>query len=542
MYDTKISKISVVYQFEICNLYRIKFALKLGARKLKEILKLPGQSIGGALEVFFMNTLNRNGKGLRADIDVPVPAFGTGKSEEPVLVGDCDGYYGGLEYVQLYRNHAMPLVAHPSSPSTPFDSVAHSSSPLIQFDGVAHSSSPFIQFDGVAHSSYSSIAFDDVAYSSSPLIPFDDVAHSSFSSIPYDADFLALQYWYMYYYRSANIYAQSHAFSPPNAPPPPPPPPPPTFGLEDIGKSRGTGTYIPDLTQSTYWNVRARGFKPRRFSHGNNGHGNDQNNNNNESPKSSERKKIEEVLPETNMDDNSNNNNSESFELSNEDFPILETIGNTSSSTFKKSEQDHNSAPLIDLSLGTKDQKGDSSVSYSQGAAPVVPKTNMDDNNYSNNSKSFELSNEYFPILQSIGNTSFSSSKKSKQDQNSASLTELSLGTKDQKRGSSVSSSQGAAPVVPKTNMVDNNNNNFKSFELSNEYFPILQSIGNTSFLTSKKSEQHQNSASLTELRLETKVQKGDSSVSSSQGAAVVVPSLAVEAKGKCTRIKEKMN
>jgi hypothetical protein len=192
-------------------------------------------------------------------------------------------------------------------------------------------------------------------------------------------------------------------------------------------------------THSTYWNVRARGFRPRRFSHGNNGHANGQNNNyNNASPKLSERKKIEEVLPETNIHDN----NSKSFDLSNEYFPFLKSIGKTSSST--ETEQDQNSTLLTKLSLRTKIQKGDSSVSSSQGIVPVVPETNMNDNN----SKSFELSNEYFPIL-SFGNTSSPAYKKSEQDQNSAPLTKPSLGTKDQKRNSNVSSSQGAALVVP---------------------------------------------------------------------------------------------
>jgi hypothetical protein len=192
-------------------------------------------------------------------------------------------------------------------------------------------------------------------------------------------------------------------------------------------------------THSTYWNVRARGFRPRRSSHENNGHANGQNNNNNNaSPKLSERKKIEEVLPETNIDDN----NSKSFDLSNEYFPFLKSIGNTSSST--ETEQDQNSTLLTKLSLRTKIQKGDSSVSSSQGIVPVVPETNMNDNN----SKSFELSNEYFPIL-SIGNTSSPAYKNFEQEQNSAPLTKPSLGTKDQKRSSNVSSSQGAAPFVP---------------------------------------------------------------------------------------------
>jgi hypothetical protein len=175
--------------------------------------------MGGALEVFFMNTLNRNGKGQRPDTDVPVPAFGTGNSEESVLLGDCNSYYGGLQYVQLYRNHAKPLVAHPSSLSIPFDDVAHSCFPSIPSDVVAHSSHP--------------------------SIPFNDVAHSSSASIQFDADLLALQQnWYMYYYGGSNIYVPNETFFPPNAPIPPLPP---TYSLDDIGKSRGTGTYIPDM-------------------------------------------------------------------------------------------------------------------------------------------------------------------------------------------------------------------------------------------------------------------------------------------------------
>ena len=57
--------------------------------------------MGAALERFFMNTLDRNGKGQRPDVEVPVPAFGTGRSEESVLRGDCESYYGALRYVQL---------------------------------------------------------------------------------------------------------------------------------------------------------------------------------------------------------------------------------------------------------------------------------------------------------------------------------------------------------------------------------------------------------------------------------------------------------
>ncbi|KEH35564.1 putative polynucleotide adenylyltransferase [Medicago truncatula] len=290
----------------IGNLHRITFALRFGARQLKEILKLPGQRMGGALEVFFMNTLNRNGKGQRPDIDFPIPAFGTGKSEEPVLVGDCDSYYGGLKYVQWYRNYAMPLVAQPIPPSPQFDV---------------------------------------------------DMLGPQF-----DADMLAPQQnWYMYHHRSADYYVPSQTFFHPNVPPQP------TYGLDEIRKSRGTGTYIPDMTLTTNWNARARGSRPRRSSRANN-------NNNNASSK---RKQIEEVPPETVMNDK----NSKSFELSKEDFPVLSSIGNSSLSASHQSEQDQNSSSpqiyiefgtysasksLKELSLGTKDQKKDSGVSSSK--------------------------------------------------------------------------------------------------------------------------------------------------------------------------------
>lgn len=130
--------------------------------------------MGAALEMFFMNTLNRNGKGQRPDVDVPVPAFGTGRSEESVLVGDCDSYYDCLQYIQLCRSYTMPLTAHSISPSTPSE-----------------------------------------------------------------ADMLALQQnWCMFYQRGTDLYVPGQTFYHPNASQA-------TYSLEELGKSRGTGTYIP---------------------------------------------------------------------------------------------------------------------------------------------------------------------------------------------------------------------------------------------------------------------------------------------------------
>lgn len=134
--------------------------------------------MGAALEKFFMNTLNRNGKGQRADVDVPVPAFGTGRFEESVLVGDCDSYYDGLQYIQLYRSYSMPFSADSNSPSTPSQT-----------------------------------------------------------------DMLMLstqQNWSMFYHSGTNLYVPTQAFYHPNASQA-------TYSLEEGAKSRGTGTYIPDM-------------------------------------------------------------------------------------------------------------------------------------------------------------------------------------------------------------------------------------------------------------------------------------------------------
>lgn len=162
------------------NLHRIKFALSFGARKLKDIFRLPGQRMGAALERFFMNTLNRNGKGQRPDIDFPVPAFGTERFVEPVLYGDSDSFYGGIRYVQSGRNYGAPPPPLPGSPTSPSQ-----------------------------------------------------------------ADTLALQAhqnWSMLYQRGTNVYAPKQAHYPPNSNASHAP-----YSLEEAGKSRGTGPYIPDM-------------------------------------------------------------------------------------------------------------------------------------------------------------------------------------------------------------------------------------------------------------------------------------------------------
>ncbi|KAF4363445.1 hypothetical protein F8388_016573 [Cannabis sativa] len=91
------------------NFHRIICALSHGTRKLGEILMLPGVGLGVGLEEFFTNTLDRNGRGERPDIQAPVPAFGTGRCELYELSGDYESYYGGLQYTQWYHDYFITI-------------------------------------------------------------------------------------------------------------------------------------------------------------------------------------------------------------------------------------------------------------------------------------------------------------------------------------------------------------------------------------------------------------------------------------------------
>ncbi|KAJ0246838.1 Uncharacterized protein HA466_0173210 [Hirschfeldia incana] len=87
------------------NFKRIMHAFTLGARKLRDVLSLPGETMGWRLEKFFGSSLERNGKGQRQDVNDPVTAFGTGRSELSELSGDFEAYYGRLVYGQMYHSH-----------------------------------------------------------------------------------------------------------------------------------------------------------------------------------------------------------------------------------------------------------------------------------------------------------------------------------------------------------------------------------------------------------------------------------------------------
>ncbi|KAL3717908.1 hypothetical protein ACJRO7_003100 [Eucalyptus globulus] len=78
------------------NFYRMRWALAYGAQKLGEILMLPGERLLEGIESFFQNTLDRNGRGVRPDLELPVSAFGTGNVEVADLAGDFPSYYNNL--------------------------------------------------------------------------------------------------------------------------------------------------------------------------------------------------------------------------------------------------------------------------------------------------------------------------------------------------------------------------------------------------------------------------------------------------------------
>uniref|UniRef100_A0A2P2MG45 Uncharacterized protein MANES_07G140200 n=1 Tax=Rhizophora mucronata TaxID=61149 RepID=A0A2P2MG45_RHIMU len=101
------------------NFHRIRCALTLGAQSLREILMLPAESIGTGLEKFFVNTLDRNGRGERPDVPVPVPAFGTGRSEVSDLCGDYSSYSTGLLHSQ-WQNVFSPKTMDVLVPRMPF--------------------------------------------------------------------------------------------------------------------------------------------------------------------------------------------------------------------------------------------------------------------------------------------------------------------------------------------------------------------------------------------------------------------------------------
>ncbi|XWS65603.1 hypothetical protein CRYUN_Cryun05aG0127800 [Craigia yunnanensis] len=174
------------------NFHRIRYAISYGAQRLGEILMLPGENMGVGLEKFFVNTLGRNGRGQRPDVQSPVHAFGTGRSEVSDLRGNYDGHYNVLLYSQWYHNYVSSV---PSQPSTV------SSSSQTQKKNAWDAICRFVRCKRN-----------------------------------------------IFYRRGTNVFIPRLPFSHPCALQLPAA----TYGIEKMTKSRGTGTYIPDMTHQSY--------------------------------------------------------------------------------------------------------------------------------------------------------------------------------------------------------------------------------------------------------------------------------------------------
>ncbi|XP_034704326.1 uncharacterized protein LOC117928550 isoform X1 [Vitis riparia] len=101
------------------NSYRFRYAISVGAQRLKEILMLPEGRMNEGLKEFFNNTLDRNGGGQGADEGDLVP-FGPGSSKFCSLQGDYYGCLSNLHYGQFYHANLSSFSLHPGSLDVPF--------------------------------------------------------------------------------------------------------------------------------------------------------------------------------------------------------------------------------------------------------------------------------------------------------------------------------------------------------------------------------------------------------------------------------------
>ncbi|ESW09614.1 hypothetical protein PHAVU_009G141900 [Phaseolus vulgaris] len=431
----------------LANLHRIRLALSYGARKLKQVLALPGENMGSALEKFFFCTLERNGKGERADVDIPVCPFGTGRSEGSVLDGDYGSYYFDLQCVQLYPNYSIPVTTVlSSSPSSP------------------------------SHSDMFAIS-----------------TQQNWS----EGDFLTLQQnWNMFYQSGRNVYIPRQTLYHP------------TYSLDEGVKSRGTGTYIPDLNYNSYWDIRTNANQPREISF----------TENNELPKFPTEQLEEEVHSETNL-----NADSTPFEITKEYFPFLPGIPKATLPTHAQGP-----APLAKASSET-DKGGDSMLSElsSEDLSPLLPCVRNDT-----------------PPTQAQDSTPLENAH-----------SEADMGSKSQ----SFELTDEDFPLLPKVCSETHKDGKSTSFELSKKDFPLLQSSQKTvlsesakltkqakSFTSSKLNNMEfgtlKYSQSLKGQSLSTKSKKEDCGVSLSQKTVMVVPNVASQRKQESYQSNKKMD
>ncbi|KAE9608758.1 putative PAP/25A-associated [Lupinus albus] len=523
----------------IGNLHRIKMALSYGAQKLKDILMLPGAGMGAGIEHFFKMTLDRNGKGARPDVDVPVATFGTGRSEESDLRGDCDSYYVGLQHVQSYHDYAVPLTAHASFLSSPSLADMHALPTYYHPMGNDiyalgqthyHPNAPHATYYLEENLTGSTLYYPNApqeTYSLVENVPAQTLYHPNAPQETYSlVENAPAQTLYQptapqeTYSLVENAPAQT-LYQPTASQA--------TYSLDKNVKSRGTGPYIPDMTRSSYRDLQARATKPRRYIPGNRDVLP-------KSPLSKQSVKVE-VLSETDTDDKSR-----SFELANEDFPVLPTIRKT------------NPAEGVDgNSKSTEEFPPLPSIRQTSEAIEAVKLTGQA-RNLSSSQLTMELSNKKFPVLRNIRKTSPSEpqgSVKLAEQTGNSSLPKLKIELTDEEFPllssickTSQKKSQGSVMLTGKGK---NSSPSLLKTVLMNEEFPPLPSIrkakseGQSSVQLHDEAKSfsssllkiefgtYSKSKSLTKPSWPAKDEKEGSGVLSSGGTMLAVPKVAEE-------------
>uniref|UniRef100_A0A7C9E525 Polynucleotide adenylyltransferase n=1 Tax=Opuntia streptacantha TaxID=393608 RepID=A0A7C9E525_OPUST len=101
------------------NFYRIKSALSYGNQKLGDVIILPPEEIRKGLENFFINTLEINGRGRRADVRTPMPAYGARSLETSSADGDSNDLLTGFLYGLWFQDYGMIYPVQPIRSASP---------------------------------------------------------------------------------------------------------------------------------------------------------------------------------------------------------------------------------------------------------------------------------------------------------------------------------------------------------------------------------------------------------------------------------------
>jgi len=101
------------------NFYRIKSALSYGNQKLGDVIILPPDEIRKGLENFFINTLEINGRGRRADVRTSMPAYGARGLETSSADGDSNDLLTGFLYGLWFQDYGMIYPVQPIRSASP---------------------------------------------------------------------------------------------------------------------------------------------------------------------------------------------------------------------------------------------------------------------------------------------------------------------------------------------------------------------------------------------------------------------------------------